>query len=114
MGAQEEAEEGDSTDTFPILGTPGLLSPDSGNCSGSTRSLGLSAPGRICKSLSLQFPRLATKRLPFSRSTNFCSSNISVPSVVTTPADLSLDDGDCDWDEEELTCNVCDRSFETP
>lgn len=111
---QEEEEEENNPDTFPILGTPEPLSPDSGHCSSSAQSLGLTGPGRICKSLSLQFPRLATARLPFSRSTNFCPSDVtSSASAATTPA-LSLEEEDYDWDEEELTCNVCDRSFETP
>ena len=27
---------------------------------------------------------------------------------------LSLREEDCDWDDEDVTCNVCDRSFPTP
>lgn len=34
-------------------------------------------------------------------------------STATTPA-LSSYEEDYDWDEEALTCNVCDRSFDTP
>lgn len=34
-------------------------------------------------------------------------------SSATTPA-LSSYEEDYDWDEEALTCNVCDRSFDTP
>jgi len=105
---QEEEEDEDKGDTSPIL-----LSPDSGHCS-SSHSIGMVNTSRICKSISLQFPRLTTARLPFSRSTNFSSSDLaSTGSVATTPA-LSLEEEDYDWDEEELTCNVCDRSFETP
>jgi len=107
---QEEDDDEDKGDTSPIL-----LSPDSGHCS-SSHSIGMvtSNTSRICKSISLQFPRLTTARLPFSRSTNFSSSDLaSSGSVATTPA-LSLEEEDYDWDEEELTCNVCDRSFETP
>jgi len=110
---QEEEEEEDKGDTSPIL-----LSPDSGHCS-SSHSIGMNVnhmvnTSRICKSISLQFPRLTTTRLPFSRSTNFSSSDLaSSGSIATTPA-LSLEEEDYDWDEEELTCNVCDRSFETP
>ena len=27
---------------------------------------------------------------------------------------VSLKEEDCDWDDEDVTCNVCDRSFPTP
>jgi len=96
-----------------------LLTPDSGTYSPSDYEN--TSPTKVPKSLSLQFPKAL--RLPFSRSLNFCvfqpsgmqgtTSNVSVG--PDTPCSLLEDEEeDYDWDEEELTCNVCDRSFQTP
>jgi len=103
-----------------------LLTPDSGTYSPGEYS----TPTKVPKSFSLQFPRVL--RLPFSRSLNFCvfqqgghhttqhpslTNTTSTVSVSTTTHNSILEEEeeeDYDWDEEELTCNVCDRSFQTP
>ena len=50
-----------------------------------------------------------------STSTTTSSYSYRIPDYefsLQLPA--SLREEDCDWDDEDVTCNVCDRSFPTP
>lgn len=113
-----------TTDNPPCKTDPDLLTPDSGTFSPSEYEN--ASPKKVPKSMSLQFPRVL--KLPFSRSLNFCvfqPSSLTSPGMQPTTSSVSVgpntpcslleeEEEDYDWDEEELTCNVCDRSFQTP
>jgi len=69
---------------------------------------------KIKKSTSLQFPRKL--KMSISRSLNFSIFQSSIKDDIEELEDEIDDDydDDYDWDDESLTCNVCDRSFDSP
>lgn len=51
--------------------------------------------------------------------TQYCSKDTDTEDIISNyqisvQYPLTLQEEDCDWDDEDVTCNVCDRSFPTP
>ena len=48
-------------------------------------------------------------------STSSYSNSYRIPDCeFSLELPVSLREEDCDWDDEDVTCSVCDRSFPTP